>query len=172
MHARGQYRCDPLPLDHERAGIHKGQVLASGTGHRGDLVARGLADGNGLAGQERFVDREVRAGQDRSISRDPVAFAQDNDISPRHLASGNTMLLPVANDQGTRARQVAEGLEGALGLALLVERYPDDHEHKAEQHDRFPQVTENKVDRPADDEKQEHRFPHHVKRNGKDAALL
>jgi len=46
----------------------------------------------------------------------------------------NTSPPPIAHDQGPRARQVPELLQGALGLVLLVERHAGDQDDEPEEH--------------------------------------
>ena len=119
-----------------------------------------------------FVDREVDAGQYRRIRRYAVPFVQDDDIAANDLASRNAFLLPVPDDKGARARQIAQRIERPLGLALLVQRDAHDHEDEPEQHERFLHVAQKQIDRAAADEEQEHRLAHDARGDGEDAAPL
>ena len=72
--------------------------------------------------------RTPSADTSSGIGRNAVAFAQHEQVAAHHVASGDALRLAVADDQRARTGEVAQGFDGALGLAFLVqgERQRDD----------------------------------------------
>jgi len=113
-----------------------------------------------LAGQQRLVDREVRARLHGAIRRDAVALAQDHAIAAHDVAAGNARGHPVAYDERPRARQVAQRLEGMFGLLSLVERDADDDPDRRHERNRFFEIAEKQIHGADRDQQQQHRFAH------------
>ena len=66
------------------------------------------------------------AVEQHGVGGDAIALGEQQHVAAHHLAPGDAHRLAVADDERARAGEVAQGLEGALGLALLVERDADD----------------------------------------------
>ena len=91
-----------------------------------------LGHGHGLTGEQRLVHLQLAVEQ-HCVSSDAVALVQYEQVLAHHLAPGDTLLYPVADDQGTRCGQIAQRLQRALGAALLHQCDANDHEDEAEQ---------------------------------------
>ena len=98
-----------------------------------------------LAGEQRFVHAQPVGRDQQGISGHPVAFVQLQQVTANHVAPGDALGLAIADDQGARAGQVAQGFDGAFGLAFLVERETERDQHEAEQRQAFLQVAEHEV---------------------------
>jgi hypothetical protein len=66
--------------------------------------------------------------------------------------------LAVAQHERSRTGQVAQRLQGAGALALLVQRDHHDHADRSRQHDGFGPIAEQEVHRARGHEQQEHRL--------------
>ena len=78
--------------------------------------------------------------------------------------SGNSPALPVPNDQGTRAAQVAQGGKRRFGAAFLYHGNADRKAREPEQHQGFGAVAEREIDRARNDQQQQHwllQYIHH-----------
>ena len=51
-----------------------------------------------------------------------------------------------ADHERARAREIPQGLEGALGLVFLIERDPDDEKDRREKRDGFLGIAEEEID--------------------------
>jgi hypothetical protein len=102
------------------------------------------------------------------IRRDAVALAQHQDVAAHHLTAGDAEFLAVADDEGTRRRQIAQGLQGPLGLALLGQGDADDHEDESKQEQGLRQVAQYQVDTPGDQQHEEHGLGHHLAHDGEE----
>ena len=71
------------------------------------------------------------AAPQRGVGRDAVALGEDDEVAADHLAAGDAPLPPSRIDQGPGAGQVAQGVEGPLGPALLDDGDAHDHEDEA-----------------------------------------
>ena len=154
----GLHTTDPVALHHHAPRIDEGQVIPAGPSDRRYPVPRRLANRYGFPRQEGFVHREVRARQEQGVGRDAVSLGEDQQVVPDHLPSRDSPPLPVADDQGPGAGEVAQRLQGALRLPFLVQGDPHHDEDEAEEHQRFLHVSQDEVDRAARDEQEEHRL--------------
>src|SRR5262249_42885249 len=106
--------------------------------------------------------RQIGTRDNGSIGGDAVAFRQYQEVAAHHCAAGNAPPGSVAYDQRAWASEIAERREGALRLALLIERDPGHQEYEPQQDQRFLQITKDDVDRPARQEEEEHGFAQHI----------
>ena len=95
---------------------------------------------------------------------------QDHQIAGHHLAPGDAPLRAAAQHQRAWAREVAQGLQRALGLAALVDGDAHHDEHRHQQDQRLLQVAECQVDRAAGNQQQEHRLAQHLERDAERPA--
>ena len=72
------------------------------------------------------------------------------------------MWLAVANDQGARAREVAQGLDRALRSAFLEQRQRQRDQHEAEERQTLAQIAECKIEPACGEQQQEHRLAHRL----------
>jgi len=93
-------------------------------------------------------------------------------VTANHVASGDALRLAIADDQRARTGQVAQGFDGAFGLAFLVERESERDQHKTEQRQPFLQVAEHEVQGAGCQQQQEHRFAHRLQGNGEKRSPL
>src|SRR5450830_108650 len=94
---------------------------------------------------------------------------QDQDVFPDNVAPRNANAPPIANDERSWARQVAERFERPLGLARLIERNAHDAEHRGQKHQSLSTTAEKEIDRAAADEKKNHRLSKNFESNSREA---
>ena len=124
-----------------------------------------------LAGEQRLVERRARSPASRRASAGTRSPSARISRSPRTTsAPAMRAALAVAHHQRARARQVAQRLERALGLALLHHGDRDHHDDRGGQHQRLVHVADHEVERRRGDEQQEHRLAHHAERERSQAA--
>ena len=184
--AGGTHPRQPHTLGDHSAGEQVGRAVAAGRGggarvgglgrRRRRKRVRGrrqLVHRNGFAGQQRFVHGQLALHQ-QGVGRDPVAFVQHQQVAAHHVATGDARLRAVAEDQRARRREVAQGFQRALRLALLRQRDADHHEHKGQQQRGFGAVAQQQVDAAGHQQHQEHRLgehaAHHVPQRARGAA--
>jgi len=68
----------------------------------------------------------------RAIGGDPVTFGQHQGIPANHFAAGDTPSHAITDNQCAGTREIAQRCNGALRLALLVQRDTGNEEDKAE----------------------------------------
>lgn len=66
--------------------------------------------------------------------------------------------MTTANNQSPRAGQVAQCLERAFRFAFLIQSDSGNEDNKAEQHECFPRLAQEKIDRGAYEQQQKHRL--------------
>src|SRR3972149_1461210 len=103
----------------------------------GDLIAGALGHGDGLAGDQGFVDGRL-ALRDDAVHRDAVARPQLHDVARPDLAGGNFHYRAVAHHPRLRRHQVEEGLQRVGGAAAGGPLPPVGGEGEGEQHRRRP----------------------------------
>ena len=121
-------------------------------------IPLGLANRDGLAGEQRLVGVQVGAGKDDGVGRDAVSLGQHHDVAASHVAAGDADPFAVTPDQGARAGQVAQSVQCVLGPLLLVVGDADDDEDESQQHQGFFAVAKDQVQCAAGEEQEEHRF--------------
>lgn len=163
----GQRLADP-PLHHQRPGEDERRIVPARPPGYGRLFRvprlrfpRHLPHRNRLSGEQRLVDRQVEAPQDLRVGWDAVAFRQDNQVARDHLPAGDAPLLSVPDDQGPRAREVAQRLQRPLRRAFLVDGDAQHHHDKAEQHQGLARVPKQQIDDAPGDQEQEHGLRDH-----------
>ena len=75
--------------------------------------------------------------------------AEHDQIAAHHFPTGDALAHAVADNERARARQVAQGLQHALGARLLHDGDDDGERGEGEQDERFLQVAEREVNRAA-----------------------
>ncbi|TSE30156.1 hypothetical protein Tther_01146 [Tepidimonas thermarum] len=155
----------------ERAGLVHAQ------GGRGTQRAQGGADaadfgvGAGGAHPRHPLARDDQ-GAGVEIGRTVATGPRGRRLATHHLAPCNPPPLPIADDQRARAGEVAQGLDGALGFALLVQRQAQRDQHQTQQDQPFVQLPQNQVERGGGQEQQEHGFPGRLRNDGDPGAPL
>ena len=130
-------------------GVQRRRIV--GLGHR-QLVHR-----HGLARQQGLVHRQLALHQ-HGVSGHAVAFVQHQQVAAHHVAPGDALFLAVTDDQRARRREVAQGFQRALRLALLRQRDADHDEHEGQQQGRLRAVAQQQVDAAGHQQHQEHRL--------------
>ena len=97
---------------------------------------------------------------------------QEHQIARHDLATGDAFLHPCAHYQCAWTGQIAQRLERAFGLALLIDGDAHYNEHGHQQDKRFAKIAEGKVDRAACNQQQQHRFTHDFQRNPRHVPAL
>ena len=137
-------------------------VVAAGRTHRRVRCARNLPHRNRFAGEQRFVYEQVVRFHDHRVGRHPVALDQQQVVAAHHFSTRDPLDPAVSNHRCPGAGQIAQGLERALGLALLVERDADNHDDKTQQHQRILRLAQHEVDDAGANQHQQHRLTHDV----------
>ena len=133
--AGGGDLCDPLALDHDRAGPDEGLSVTARLGaggprcrfrcrpragrFNGTFVLRCLAHRYGLARQQRLVSLQGVGRLQHAVRGHTVALTDQQQIAPHHLAAGNAQALAASQHQGPGAGQVSQGFQHAFGALLL-----------------------------------------------------
>ena len=115
-----------LGLQGEAGGVglrpHPVQPGPAAAGHHEgageQLVAGGLGDGVGLAGDEGLVDLHL-AGEDGGVGGDLVAGGQLRHVIPHQLGGGHGDQVPLPHYVGPGGGQQVELVHGLLGAELL-----------------------------------------------------
>ena len=117
------------------------------------LVAGGLDDGVGLAGEQRLVDLQAVLVEHLTVGDDLLAGAQLDDVVEDEVADGQLLHLAVAHHVDDRCVDHAQGVEHLLGAQLLddaddavgddhpaeqgvLRRAGEDHERGEDRHDQ------------------------------------
>ena len=93
-----------------------------------------------------------------------VTFGQAHHIATHYLVARNAQALAVANDQCTRAAQIAQGGEGGFGAAFLHHGNAYRETGEPQQHQGFGSVAECEIDCARNNQQQEHgllQYVHH-----------
>ncbi len=166
-HAGGENHQPARAAHHQRAREHLRRAVAAGCIERGGYLARGpLAHRQRFTGQQRFVQLHVIARDQHAVGGHTIAFADDDDVAPHHLAPGNARLLAVADHQRARTGEIAQRRERALAAALLDERDRDGKRREREQQHRFADLTNDAIQRGRRDQHPEHGLAQHARGNG------
>jgi hypothetical protein len=96
--------------------------------------------------------------QQHRVGWNAVAFGQDDQVAPHHVASGDALARAVADDQGTRAGEIAQGLQHPLGAGLLDDGNGDGDVGEEQQDDRFAEIAEHEIDGTAGQQQRQHRL--------------
>lgn len=128
-----------------------GQAQCGVRGH-GPLFER-----HRLAGQNRFVDREVAFAKYR-IRGHPIPFVEPYHVAADHVVRRDVRLFAVTDHTHTGRRQVPQGFERPLGLALLHQSDPYDDEHETEQKERLGAAAERQIDAARHEQHLKHRL--------------
>ena len=139
--ARVRVRADPHRLERARP--------RDDDAAREDLVAGGLRDRVGLAGEQRLVDLEPVGFSCPTVGRDLVAGAQREEIVDHDRFDRDLGALAVAHDARLGCVEDREPVERPLRPVLLH----DADERVRDQHDAEQRV----LDRPDDQDHDEHR---------------
>ena len=107
-----------------RAGHFKpgGAAHQQGAAHRG--VAGGAIDGDGLAGQHRFVEHHALGVSQCAVGRNPVTRIQSDPVAGHQCGGGHPGQLAIATDPGRGCGQGVEVIERPLGPPFLRESQP------------------------------------------------
>ena len=132
------------------AALHRSaEVDRVGTPREGRLRRNGsglLLDGEGFAGQARFVDQEVRGLDQEPIGRNEVACREHDDIAGHDGARRDSLLDAIAYHTAGQRQTALEFFDRGRCPVLLIET-----EQRAAEHDRqndacvhpFPQCQRN-----------------------------
>ena len=119
-----------------------------------------------------FVGLQILATEENGIGRYPVAFGENDEIAPHDVPAGDPPALAVANDERTRAREVAQRFQHALGPCLLHHGDHDRHGREGDQDDRLLQVAKRQVNDAADQKQRQHRLAQYLDRYAKRCAPI
>jgi hypothetical protein len=127
---------------------------------------------HGFTGEQGFVHLNVTAREQHRVCGYAVAFGQHQHIATHHVLPGYALGLPVAHHQGTRAAQVAQRFQRALGLAFLIQREGQHHQHQAQQNQPLLQVAQQQVQSRSGQQQREHRLTQRFPGDGMPSARL
>ncbi len=156
---------EALPAREQRARVDVRKAVTAGARPLGAAVRRALVHRHRFAGEQRLVGHQIGRRLERGVRRHAVALLHAQQIPDDHFPSGDRSPFAVAQHLRARARELAQRVERTLGLALLVERDADHHEHRRGERQRLAQVAEREIDRRRPDQQQEHRLAHHLPRD-------
>ena len=114
------------PAAHDqRAGVHPGGIGVARRGRSAGCRGRRLlVHGHGFAGQQRFIDGEIRRLVKLHVGRDAIAFGQQDDVAVDEFPAGDARFAAGAQHPRAGAGKIAQRLQRALGAALLDEVMP------------------------------------------------
>ena len=172
--ARRDHLCDPGTAHDQRSRKDVWRIFATGaTASAGDRIRPdNFSHGHGLAGQQRFVDLQVLAFDNRRICGNAIALGKHKEISARHLAPGYSLAFAVADNQRTRAGQVPKGVQDALGPRFLHDGDCDRQIGKDQQDERFAPVPKRQIDEASGDQQRQHWFAQNFEHNLERRATL
>ena len=155
-------------------------VATDQQGAREQIALRGIGRiGSGeflhrqrLAREQRFVDLHIGAAQQNGIGRNAIAFGQQQDVATDHVGAGDALRLAIAQHARTRARHVTQSGQRVFGLALLVQRQRQHHQHQAKQDHALLQIPEHQVERAGGQQQHEHRLLQRLAHDGAQAPAL
>ncbi len=98
---------DASPGGNECAGVDEGEIFTAGPHDRERAIRYALANRHRLARDERFIRREMARLHDHGVGRHTVSFREHDEVVDNELSSGDAHALPIADDQRTRAREIA-----------------------------------------------------------------
>ena len=148
MAPHGRHLQQALAADHQRACKY--------------LVGNMLGHGLGFTGQHRFVGGQLVRLQQGAVSRDAVALGNHQEVFAYHIAACDAHHGAASQRQRAGAGEVAQGVEGVVGAALLQHRDGHDDHHKAQQDQGLVRVAHCQVDAACAQQQQEHGLAHHV----------
>jgi len=122
------------------------------------IVPFGFAHRYRFTGQKGFVGEKIDGAQHGGIGGYSVTFLQDKDIIGHHLPAWNSLFLTIANNQSSGAGEILQGVEGLLGLFLLIQLNSHNDKDKAKQHQSFMHIPEKQIKGTAGNKQQKHRF--------------
>src|SRR4030095_5079271 len=96
--------------------------------------------------------------EEHSIGGNAVPLGEDEEIAVHDVTSGDALARSLPDDPGTGTGEIPQGLDGSFGLPALVERDPDDQHDGGEENERFPDISNDKVDASANDKEEDHRL--------------
>ena len=139
VHQLRAHRRVPARLGGELAGVgvgaHAGGLVAAGPGGheaaRQQAVTGPLAHRFGLAGEQRLVGLQARAGAHHPVRHQLVAGAQVDQIVGDEVADGDVLRRAVADDADPRGAEHREPVQRALGAQFLRDadqRVGDEHD--------------------------------------------
>jgi hypothetical protein len=73
------------------------------------------------------------------VGRHAVALGQQHQVAAHHVAAGQALRPAVAQQQGARAGQVAQGVKHAFGAVFLQQGDADHHQHEGQQTEGYEQ---------------------------------
>jgi hypothetical protein len=145
-------------------------MIAAGRLHGFLRGAGALGHGNGLAGQQRFVHREIALFEHDAVGRDAVALRDHHQVSPHDFAGGDALASALPDHQSARTGKIPQRLQRALRLALLIKGDDDDHENGYQQGRRLLGVSQDKIDSPGSNQQQEHGLAQNFQGNAEHAS--
>jgi hypothetical protein len=156
---------DRVTLDHQRAGMQPCGGLVGG--RRGDLVDR-----DRFAGEQRFVDAYRMGLDDLRVAGEAVALLHDQAITGHEFAARDALDHAAPHNAAARARQVAQRLQYALRPGLLPDRDACDHQHRDAEHGAVEAAAQQRVERGAGEQQQNHRLHCHREQHRKRRLVL
>ena len=78
-----------------------------------------FANGNRLTRQQRLVSGKVQRLPEQTIGGDAITFGEDNEVAADDLTPCDSSTFAVADHEGTRAREIAKGVERMLRASGL-----------------------------------------------------
>ena len=158
MQAGGPHPRHPVALYHQGAGEDPWQVVAARGARHAVGRAMRLADGNRLAGQQRFVGQHAAGFEQQGVGGYPVAFREKQEVAADQRARGDAQLPAVAHDGGGGGAEIAQRLQRALGAAFLVQGHAEHEQDHAGQEYALARLAKQQIHQRGAQQQHEHRF--------------
>ena len=140
------HQADAAALNQHRSRVYERLIVAARLTRHCVRAAWVFEHRNRLAGEHRFIGRQVVATEQHGICCDTIAFLEQDQVARRYLASRDALLLAVAYHQCTRAGKVAQRFQHPFALVLLGHGQGYDEQHEEQQHQRVFNAAKQQVD--------------------------
>ena len=138
-------------------------------------LQRELVHGHRFARQQGFVHLQVVGLHQPTVCGHPVTFRQQQTVACHDVTGRDQPCLAITQHTSLGLCELAQGLNGGLGLAFLVKTQHQHGQHENRQRQTFCQVAQQHVKQCRRDEQSEHGLAQHVRQaspHGATSALL
>ena len=123
-----------------------------------------LGDGKRLARERRLVDLERARLDEARVGRDPLAFADEQDVAGNHLLRRKLPPRPVAHDERGLGERLRERQDRAVGARFLPESERAVQHEDRRDRDPLARVADRHRDHGCDDQQRHQRIEQLVQR--------
>jgi hypothetical protein len=111
-------------------------------------------------------------GKKLRIGGNAIAFSHDQDIARNNLTPRYAALSAVSDHKRARAGKIAQALEHALGLQVLVHDYSEIDKGQNRQERSLLQIPDHEIERRRPDEQKEQWLPQGFEQNAPEIAAV